>query len=532
MIAAIKKIPLIYRTITYLKAVQLFYQLKYRLFGVTSLSRYYPDPKKEIKFKPLTFGVKLPDAYYADEQAGFSFLNLKKKFNNGIDWNFQEFGKLWNYNLQYFNYLHQPGLNDSLKQGWLKEIGAWLKDGRLKPEPYPISLRAMNVIRYLSEKELHDIGIVSDIYAQLNYLGENIEYHLLGNHLLENAFALMMGGRSFENKRWEEKAKNILYQQLDEQILKDGGHFELSPMYHQIIFFRMLELIDWYSNSSNIDVDFLEFVKEKAGKMLSWLQIITFQNGDIPHFNDSANGIACTSAELFIFAEELELVCKDEISLSESGYRKFKNSKYECIVDAAPIGASYQPGHSHADALSFILYVDGRPVLTEAGTSTYQIGATRDIERSTSSHNTVDINGVSQSEVWGGFRVGGRANVKITTDKNDIFIASHDGYKQKFNAVHQREFNFGESEVVIKDSINTSSDIVSSAYFHFHPDCEIVQQDNKNFMINSRHKLSIENADNSELKKFNYSTGFNQCRTSVGLAVHFRKHLETCVSFL
>ena len=516
----------------YLKAIQLFYQLKYRLFGVNSLSNYYSRQKGKISFKLLTFSIQLPESQYVDGQAEFTFLNLKKKFTNGIDWGFQEHGRLWNYNLQYFNYLHQSGLDDSLKKKWLREIGEWLKDGRLKPEPYPVSLRVMNVVRYLSEKNDNDTEIINDIHSQLNYLNENLEYQLLGNHLLENAFALLMGSSFFEIKKWEEKAKKIFYKELDEQILNDGGHFELSPMYHQIIFFRMLELIDWYSHGLNIDIDFMNFIKRKAAKMLTWLKLVTFQNGDIPHFNDSANGIACSSAELFKFAERLKLDGSDKLPLSDSGYRQFKRDRYECIVDAGPIGPSYQPGHGHADCLSFVLYFDDKPVCVEAGTSTYQVGEIRNIERSTSSHNTVDINGFNQSEVWGGFRVGRRANVKINVDKNNLLVAIHDGYKRKFNAIHQRAFNFGDSGIVIKDVIDAPHDVVSKAYFHFHPDCEVVLQDNQSFIVNGFYQLYVDNAYNYELKNFNYSTGFNQYRTGLCLVVQFQSHLETSINFL
>jgi hypothetical protein len=33
---------------------------------------------------------------------------------------------------------------------------------------------------------------------------------------------------------------------------------------------------------------------------------------------------------------------------------------------------SYQPGHSHADMLHFILYVSGKPVIVDTGISTYE----------------------------------------------------------------------------------------------------------------------------------------------------------------
>src|SRR5690606_25573724 len=124
-----------------------------------------------------------------------------------------------------------------------------------------------------------------------DFLSKRPEYHLLGNHLLENAFALIMGGAFFSNRDWILLGKQILTTELNEQIQSDGAHFELSPMYHQIIFFRLLELVDWYSNFEGKEQYYLEYLIFKSSLMRSWLAQLTFSNGDIPHFNDSADGI-------------------------------------------------------------------------------------------------------------------------------------------------------------------------------------------------------------------------------------------------
>jgi uncharacterized heparinase superfamily protein len=526
-----KALPKIYRTIIFLKFNQLYYQIKYRLATTHNLA-YYQIASGSINWESIKFNLKLPQTTYATDQQEFDFLNLKKRFEPSIDWNYQAFGKLWNYNLQYFYFLQQDNLPDETKFSWLIDINNWLKDGRLKLEPYPVSIRLMNVIRYLSDKKKPDAQIIEDSYAQLSYLNNNIEYHLLGNHVLENAFALLMGGVFFKKESWIKRAKKILFKELNEQILNDGGHFELSPMYHQIVLFRLLELIDWYANCSVIDDNLLKLLKQKSEQMLSWLQQITFENGDIPHFNDSANGITYTSTELFNFADKLGFTDVKRLTLSGSGYRKIVKNRYECLIDVGDIGPSYQPGHGHADALSFILYVDNKPLFIEAGTSTYQIGEIRNRERATCSHNTVDINGNSQSEVWSGFRVGKRANVKITKDQDDALIAAHDGYKREYNAIHQREFDFKNYQVIIKDTITTSMDIFTNAYFHFHPDCQVVQQPDKSIIIDTAVILQINNAYSYELKKFKYSTGFNQYRTSVYLIVQFQDYLETHINFM
>ena len=69
--------------------------------------------------------------------------------------------------------------------------------------------------------------------------------------------ALIFAGLFFEGPdadRWVGLGLKILSKELNEQILEDGGHFELSPMYHSIILEDLLDIINIltvYSLSKN-----------------------------------------------------------------------------------------------------------------------------------------------------------------------------------------------------------------------------------------------------------------------------------------
>ena len=96
------------------------------------------------------------------------------------------------------------------------------------------------------------------------------------------------------------KSKKLLLKQLNEQILEDGGHYELSPMYHQILFSRLLDCIQLIQLNPNWKRDELKtFLSIKAQKMNAWLKNITYNNGDIPMVNDSTYHVAPKSQTLF-----------------------------------------------------------------------------------------------------------------------------------------------------------------------------------------------------------------------------------------
>lgn len=514
----LKKLSLLYNTIKHLKPIQIKYQLLYRIRKAKPLEAYrVPVDTKHINSLQFAASPPVYKSYLGDNE--FSFLNRDHQFGEAIDWRFQEYGALWNYNLQYLNVLLQEDVELPEK---LRLLNSVYSSGIIL-EPYPVSLRSINVMHLISEQKCQDERLIENLYAELNFLSGRLEFHLLGNHLLENIFALLMGGAFFNNKDWITTAQTLLEKELNEQILSDGGHFELSPMYHQIIFFRILELIDWYSDWENRQTAFEGFLREKAAKMWAWLRNMSFENGDIPHFNDSAVRIAYSTTWLSHYAEKLDIQ-KVELSLGESGYRKINTGTYECRVDCAAIGASYQPGHAHADALSFILYHNNAPLLVEQGTSTYDIGAKRTEERNTKAHNTVAVNNQNQSQVWSGFRVGNRAQTRILEDKTAIVKARHDGYKN-LGSLHTRTFQFLKETILITDELE--GDKSGVAYFHVHPRCEVKQLTADSFTLKEGVHIQFHNFVQIKTVSYQLADGYNNYQEGTCLVVSFVGALTT-----
>ncbi|CAA6820440.1 MAG: Heparinase II/III-like [uncultured Sulfurovum sp.] len=500
----------LFHTVKYLRPKQINYRLYYffrkRIREV--LGKNY-DLSKSANTQVLKFekSIHIVDCYFEDKK--FSFLNLDKKFENVIDWNFATYGKLWTYNLVYFDYLSQDSEDDKLFL--MESFIDSTKDIKAGLEPFPISLRGINWVKYLSFKEIRNKKIDDSLYAQYDILLDNLEYHLLGNHLLENGFSLLFAAYYFKDEVFYLKAKEILNEELEEQILKDGAHFELTPMYHQIMLFRVLDCINLVKNNSWKNEELLKFLLDKAGLMLGWLKNITYKNGEMPLFNDSTYGIAPSSLQLFDYAERLEVDIV-ELSLGESGYRKVFTNSYECILDVGPIGASYIPGHAHADVFNFELMVNSNLFIVDTGLSTYETNERRVLERSTFSHNTVEVNGESQSEVWAGFRVAKRANIINLEEGKDFVKATHDGYKN-YGIYHTRIWTFKDSKIEIKEELNKMATAVSR--LHFHP------------AVTKKEILKRVKCNHLDYKvtTYNYSPEFNTYLEALVLEVYFNKDL-------
>ena len=513
-------------TLKELKPIQIYYRLYYFI-----RNRFFKkDYNKELSSKDVSLEwshfIFHPNSYFGNNK--FSFLNLSKDFKTEIDWNTTLYGKLWTYNLNYFDFLNQNAIEVNVALGLIKNYlskDRILKDGK---EPYPISLRGINWIKFLAKNKVSDQEIDQTLYNHFQILSHNLEYHLLGNHLLENGFSLLFGSYYFKEEFFYKKAVEILKSELEEQILNDGGHFELSPMYHQIILFRLLDSIQLIKLNSWKKDDLFIFLEEKAFQMLSWLNKVTFKNGDIPMVNDSSHGIAPSTKELIVYGKELGIQLGN-IDLDESGYRMFKKNRFELFVDVGNVGPTYQPGHVHSDTFNFILYINENPIFVDTGVSTYEKNELRQKERSTTSHNTVQIEDIEQTQVWGGFRVAKRAEV-IELKEDNFLQATHNGYKF-LGIEHTRKFQIEGDVIRIEDEITNGNAYKLVAFFHLHPTIENVSIENSKVLISDQRIELFFKGESVVIEKgsYRFATGFNKTQEGIKLKVLFKTHLETII---
>ena len=525
----IHKLKLLAHTLKYLKAKQVFFRLYY--FSKNRLLKYSGKKVSPSNFNPLSWKYGIHNyTSFDSKELTFKFLNISHSFNDKIDWNYQKYGKLWTYNLNYFDFLNQECISKedgiSLIEDYIKN-NDMLLDGK---EPYPISLRGINWVKFLSKNKVSNSDFDTTLYNDFIFLSENLEYHLLGNHLLENAFSLLFGAYYFQDEKLYNKSKNLLTSELNEQVLKDGAHFELSPMYHQIILSRLLDSIQLIKlNSEWKKDDLFSFLEAKASLMISWLSNIIYKNGNIPMVNDATFTIAPNSEKIFSYAKHLG-ISGQNIPLSDSGYRKINSNNYELLLDIGNVGPSYQPGHAHSDTFNFELIKNGNPVFVDTGISTYEKNAIRQSERATHSHNTVKIGYKEQTQVWGGFRVAKRARITHLIEKPNLIEASHDGYLSN-GYKHTRSFLWGEKYLILKDKINRSTSNNAKAYFHLHFLVTKPLVDGNTIILESSGvSIEFERASNISIEEYQLSAGFNKTNLAYKIVVLFDQTLKTKIS--
>lgn len=489
----------------------------------------------KVRHLQLEPGIPAPRSYNRHQ---FTFLNdTLVTQQNQIPWNDAGKGRLWAYNLNYMDFLLQPDMDAETGTALISDFIRHLEHNSTGREPYTIALRGINWIKFIcqhySAGEINQmpLSLINDsLLGQYRMLFDQIEYHLMANHLLEDAFSLLFGALYFGYEPMFRKAEKLLLKQLEEQILPDGAHFERSVMYHQILLGRLLDCINLLKNNTlyGRESKLLPLMQRKATLMTGWLRNMTFADGSVPLFNDAAPGIAPDTAQLLAYAQKLMPEPTDEAQLStpalnESNYRRFDTPDYCCIADAGCIAPAYQPGHAHAGSLSFVLQAGGQALLTDPGVSTYQPGRQRLKERSTAMHNTVTVNEANSSEVWSAFRVGRRARVSISEDTAHKLTASHDGYRT-LGTTHQRSWTFADGQISIDDYLS-GKEKTGCARFWLHPDVKAVAENNQIIAGNAR--FSFENAKQILLIETEIPAGYNRKITTKKIEVLFEEKLST-----
>jgi len=437
--------------------------------------------------------ARSPETLVAKE--GFRFLNRTFPFSGERRWEPEGAERLWTYHLHYFQYLHALPARRALElmRDWIEANTDPQGTGW---EPYPLSMRIREWIEWLAGHE--DLGegaraeILEGLGQQVAALERQIEYHLMGNHLLENGVTLAWAGLSLvggESERWVQKGLEILRAEIPRQVLPDGTHDERSPMYQALVADALARLarVAKYSGGARAS-DVGELVQPASRRLIHSLADLTHPDGGFALVNDCVFGMAPTYRELVtrwlgLAGAESEVAGTGNAadgpwSLGEAGYYGFRtdNGTY-LLVDAGPVGPDHQPGHGHADTLSFELSHRGRRLVADTGVYTYEPGRVRSYDRSTRAHNTIEIDGRDQSELWAAFRCGRRARIERAAAAANgdelVFRGAYLGPGRLFRPVrHRREVVLEGLGLRFSDRVRAAGSHRGVARLHLAPGLE------------------------------------------------------------
>lgn len=370
------------------------------------------------------------------------------------------------------------------------------------------------------------VDLLMALDRQLTHIEANLSRYFSPNtHLTGEALALYVAGRCLPelvgSMQRARLGREVLLGEVQRQVLADGAHAELSTHYHRYS-------TDFYLLAYNVarasgDAAAGAF-KDAAIRQAGYLRAIADDSGRIPLLGDDdggqlfpicgrrpwdCNDTLATAAVLLDrpalatgpIPEETYWFCGGEIdrqavdttptsqrsvNLVASGYCVSRNTRGDHLVFDCGSHGYLNGGHAHADALSVVLTVAGRPFLVDPGTATYTMDrAARDRFRSSHMHNTVVVNGRSQSIPDGPFHWRTRTDAQCagwrSAEAGDYMAGKHNGFAP---FTHLREITsiHGVGWIIV-DRILGGGDTSATAYWHIHPDwtLERIDQDHALF---------------------------------------------------
>jgi len=367
--------------------------------------------------------------------------------------------------------------------------------------------------------------IIKMIYLQVNHIQKFMSYgSSANNHLIGQGATLVLVGILCPELKissvLRRQGERILLEESRRQIFNDGVHKEQSTSYHAFVLDYYLTYI-LTARLNNIIVP--EEFARNAEKMCDYLTDLKANLGFVPHIGDSDEGQAvrfsvdpeqdydsCLSTGAILFSNKrMQRAVKHFTEKSfwltgTAGYESFKalgtglssrksfsyfdsgyfgmiseqdDNQFGLMLDSGPLGFGSPSGHGHADALSFVIGLNGRPFIVDPGTYIYsRKNDWREYFRGSHAHNVVIVDDQGQSQSLTPFIWKRKARADLIdwykSAHFDYFRGKHDGYIRLPDPVTcERVVLFVKPGFfIIADNLNACKLHNYRMKFHFAPD--------------------------------------------------------------
>lgn len=329
---------------------------------------------------------------------------------------------------------------------------------------------------------LEDSGMLTQPLKQK--MEDSLKMH--GDYLVKSSYAfqklsnwgvlqdhgLLLLGIYFNNQEWIALALNRLDQELHRQVMRDGSHWEQSPMYHcEVLHCAMDALMVAWQNGISVPKRLEENIHRMCHALTAWITpwghlVCQSDSDDIDARDLLIQGaILFHDAELWIcggktlyemnywdFGIQAEQMAKSfalnpmkenpieqSKALPDSGNYMLKGTEQGYLhFHCGSMGG----GHGHADQLHIDAGIAQEDILVDSGRYTYVNNQTRLYLKSPAAHNTTRVDHMNFSECKDTWEYDVLAtSVKgqhCFTQHADYVSGMHLGYMQRGVAVRRR----------------------------------------------------------------------------------------------
>ena len=370
------------------------------------------------------------------------------------------------------------------------------------------------------------------IYKSYSLFSKKSNWGVLENHGLFQVSLYLPEIK--DSKLYLEASNERLKKAAKLQVMKDGVHWEQSPMYHNEVLHCFMDSIIFAENNN---YELYEDIKNVAKKMVYADLYYVKPNHKQPMKGDSDNtdirDKLTTAAiifkdrclkfmgyknidfeNLFIFGTAGEKIYNELSSVTpEFTSYAFKDSGNYVMRSGWEEDDLYLNfhcgilggGHDHGDTFNVDIHAFGKDIISDSGRYTYVEGEERKYFKQCSSHNTTLVDSTNFTKFSGSWGIEQGVEVFgqnwISQEGFDYVQGGHKGYinlPDPVLAYRKVLFVKGDPKYwVLLDSFETKGEHNYSQYFHFMPGKISFKQEDKSYSAES---IEIIPLANKELK--------------------------------
>jgi uncharacterized heparinase superfamily protein len=383
----------------------------------------------------------------------------------------------------------------ALVDDWIALQGSW------NPLAWQPEILSRRIIAWLA----HSPSLLTDVDAgfyrrflrtltrQIRYLRSTVNCTRDGIPRLRARIALTYAALCLSSQtRHLERETRYLADELDRQVLPDGGHITRNP---GALIEMMLDLLPLNQVFASRNVAPPRALLYAIDRVMPMLRFFRHGDGQFALFN----GMGPTHPDLVsaILAYD-DAQGASVANAPHSGYQRLDAGSTMLIIDAGrppPVDLS---ALAHAGCLSFELSTKHR-IVVNCGVPEISKANWRDVARATAAHSTVTFNDTSSCRfletqtfrrLFGAPIVDGPRRVAISREEHDNGVSlrtSHDGYLRRFGLIHQRllTLSLDGSRLEGEDLFYRADDSVLpnvapdafAVRFHLHPEVQATPHD-------------------------------------------------------
>lgn len=331
-----------------------------------------------------------------------------------------------------------------------------------------------------------------------------------------------------------------LIEELERQVLPDGGHISRNPGTLIELLLDLLPLRQAYS-ARNIPPP--PGLLNAIDRMMPMLRFFRHGDGSFALFN----GMGPTPPDLLATVLAYDDARGSPVANApHSGYQRIQADNLLILMDTGPAPPMMVSQDAHAGCLAFELSSGQNRIVVNCGLPATNRNAWRQISRSTAAHSTVTYNTTSSCRFMsndalrrslGTLIVDGPSDVKVTRQDRDKAVtlrAVHDGYADQFGILHQRtikvattgdRFDGEDAFLPVRgDKLAANRPDQFAARFHLHPTVKANRlTDGRSVMLmlpNREFWTFTSYEDKVELEESVYLAGTDGPRRAVQIVVY------------